>query len=625
MSIAIETLNQYWGFPNFRPGQEDIVNDVLYGHDVLALLPTGGGKSICFQVPGLAREGLTLVISPLIALMQDQVQALNSKGIRAKALISGMSYREIDIALDNAKFGAYDFLYTSPERLQSPLFIERFKQMNLALIVVDEAHCISEWGHDFRPSFMEIKNLRNYQPSVPLIALTATATEKTKEEIIERLELRKPKIHQARFERPNLVYKSYLSNNKLADITEYCRASKQFTGIVYCQTRKSVKNIATHLANAGLSVGIYHGGLDKDMRSDQLNKWMKNQNRIMVATNAFGMGIDKPDVRYVLHYEFPNSLEAYFQEAGRAGRDGNSAQAINFWEEHDLMDLKQQISDKYPPLDDIKSTYRALCNHLRIAIGSGKGETYPIEFQQFSKMFNIPLVTVYNSLKILENLGEIMLNEGAYQPTRMKFSVSNATLYNFQLQNETIYPLTTLLIRSYPGIFDYFMEINENEVSKRLKITFKELRRQLEYIEQNGIIDITYSTDQPTITFIRERLPYDYLEIRPEVYLFRKQVADNKIKAVESYLKESKCRSYQLITYFGLTTTNCGKCDICVEKDNLHSIEKVENQIVALLKEGAKNYNELKLLVENRNFIRLALRRLQLSERVFFDGQNFHL
>lgn len=625
MGIALETLNQYWGFPQFRPGQEDIVNDVIYGHDVLALLPTGGGKSICFQVPGMVREGITIVISPLIALMQDQVQALTAKGIRAKALTSGMSYREIDISLDNAKFGAYDFLYTSPERLQSPLFIERFKQMNVGLIVVDEAHCISEWGHDFRPSFMEIKNLRLHHPNVPLIALTATATEKTKEEIIDRLELRNPKVHQARFERPNLTYKSYQSNNKLQEVTDFCLAAKQFTGIVYCQTRKSVKSLATHLANYGISVGIYHGGLDKDVRSEQLKKWLRNDTRVMVATNAFGMGIDKPDVRYVLHYEFPNSLEAYFQEAGRAGRDGESAQAINFWEEHDLTDLEQHLVEKYPSLEEIKAVYRALCNHLRVAIGSGKGETYPISFQNFSKLFNIPLVTVYNSLKILENMGEILLNEGVFQPTRLKFSVTNATLYNFQIQHESLYPLTTILVRSYPGIFDYFMEVNETEIAKRLSITSKELRRQLEFIEQYGIIDITYSTDQPTITFLRERLPYDYLEIRPEVYHFRKEIAEQKLSAVKGYLTHSKCRSLQLIEYFGLQSEPCGKCDVCIESNQKEVLESVEEQIIQLLNDTPRTYSDLKLNIEQRNLIRVALRRLQLLEQVHFNGSHFHL
>ena len=439
------------------------------------------------------------------------------------------------------------------------------------------------------------------------------------------MNLKKPIVHQSRFERPNLTYKSYQSNNKLIEITDYCKAANGQTGIVYCQTRKSVKSIATHLANGGLSVGIYHGGLDKDIRSDQLKKWMKNENRIMVATNAFGMGIDKPDVRFVLHYEFPNSLEAYFQEAGRAGRDGNAAQAINFWEEHDLVDLVEQLDNKYPTLDEIKSVYRALCNHLRIAIGSGKGETYPIQFQPFSKSFNIPLVTIYNSLKILENMGEISLNEGVFQPTRLKFAVSNAALYNFQLQNDTMYPLTTMLVRSYPGIFDYFMEVNENELAKRLKITGKELRRQLEYIEQSGMIDITYSTDQPTITFIRERLPYDYLEISPEVYHFRKEVAYNKMEAVKEYLTICKCRSLQLIEYFGLESEPCGKCDVCIEKANKDAITLVEQQIVQLLSIEPKSYSQLKLAVDNRNFIRLALRRLQLQEKIFFDGSNFHL
>ncbi|HNS43111.1 MAG TPA: ATP-dependent DNA helicase RecQ, partial [Taishania sp.] len=330
MSKSLETLQKYWGYNNFRPGQEAIIDDVINGHDVLALMPTGGGKSICFQVPGLIREGLTLVISPLIALMQDQVTALDKKHILAKAITSGMSFRELDITLDNARFNGYQFLYTSPERIQSTLFIERFKLMNIGLIVIDEAHCISEWGHDFRPSFMEIKKLREIHPSVPIIALTATATPKTQQEIIERLELKNPKIHQSSFERKNLSYKSYLTNNKLQEIIDTCKQFEGKTGIVYCQTRKSVKFVAQKLYSQQLSVGIYHGGMNRDERKKMLEDWLSNKIKIIVATNAFGMGIDKPDVRFVLHYEFPNSLEAYFQEAGRGGRDGNESVAINY-------------------------------------------------------------------------------------------------------------------------------------------------------------------------------------------------------------------------------------------------------------------------------------------------------
>lgn len=624
MSAGLATLQKYWGYNSFRPGQESIVEDVINGHDVLALMPTGGGKSICFQVPGLIREGITLVISPLIALMQDQVSTLESKGIRAKAITSGISYRELDIVLDNAKFGGYKFLYTSPERLQSKLFIERFKQMNVGLIVVDEAHCISEWGHDFRPSFMEIKTLREIHPQVPMIALTATATIKTQEEIVRRLELRTPRIHQSKFERPNLIYNSFLSRNKLQDIIDTCQQYTGSTGIVYCQTRKSVKFVAMYLSNQGISSGIYHGGMNKDDRKKMLDAWLKGQVKVMVATNAFGMGIDKPDVRFVLHYEFPNSLEAYFQEAGRGGRDGETAMAINYWQEDDLKKMQEQLLQKYPPIEDIKRVYRAVCNHLKVAIGSGAGESYDFNLTVFSKAFNISPILCYNSLKILESMEEIVFSEGVFHPTKVKFAIGNTALYNFQIQNESYYPVTTLLSRSYPGIFNNFFEINEAEFCKRLKISEKEFENQLKYLEKWGIIDLNWKSDAPTLTFLRSRMPYDYLEIKPEVYHFRKEIAFQKLESVQHYLNSKECRSLQLINYFGVDSQPCGKCDNCLTKSNKKSDNQFQKDILMLLSESSKTLFELKSFFSDPDQCKKALRTLMLDEKISFDGQHYH-
>lgn len=624
MSAGLATLQKYWGYNSFRPDQESIVEDVINGHDVLALMPTGGGKSICFQIPGLIREGITLVISPLIALMQDQVSTLESKGIRAKAITSGISYRELDIVLDNAKFGGYKFLYTSPERLQSKLFIERFKQMNVGLIVVDEAHCISEWGHDFRPSFMEIKTLREIHPQVPMIALTATATIKTQEEIVRRLELRTPRIHQSKFERPNLIYNSFLSRNKLQDIIDTCQQYTGSTGIVYCQTRKSVKFVAMYLSNQGISSGIYHGGMNKDDRKKMLDAWLKGQVKVMVATNAFGMGIDKPDVRFVLHYEFPNSLEAYFQEAGRGGRDGEAAMAINYWQEDDLKKMQEQLLQKYPPIEDIKRVYRAVCNHLKVAIGSGAGESYDFNLTVFSKAFNISPILCYNSLKILESMEEIVFSEGVFHPTKVKFAIGNTALYNFQIQNESYYPVTTLLSRSYPGIFNNFFEINEAEFCKRLKISEKEFENQLKYLEKWGIIDLNWKSDAPTLTFLRSRMPYDYLEIKPEVYHFRKEIAFQKLESVQHYLNSKECRSLQLINYFGVDSQPCGKCDNCLTKSNKKSDNQFQKDILVLLSESSKTLFELKSFFSDPDQCKKALRTLMLDEKVSFDGQHYH-
>lgn len=625
MNISLSTLQKYWGYDSFRPGQESIVEDVINGHDVLALLPTGGGKSICFQVPGMIREGIVLVISPLIALMQDQVNALQSKGIMSKALISGMSYRELDITLDNAKFNGYKFLYTSPERIQSKLFIERFKQMNVGLIVVDEAHCISEWGHDFRPSFMEIKKLREIHPHVPIIALTATATTKTKQEIVDKLELRNPRIHQSKFERPNLIYSSYQSNNKLGDIINLCKARNGETGIVYCQTRKSVKFVAKYLHANGISSGLYHGGMNKEERSKMLTDWLKGNTKVMVATNAFGMGIDKPNVRFVLHYEFPNSLEAYFQEAGRGGRDGNTAVAINYWQKEDILTLKEQLEQKYPPLDDIKRVYRAICNHLKIAIGSGAGETYNFNLAAFSKAFTISPILTYNSLKILESMGAISFSEGVFHPTKVRFVIGNTALYNFQIQNESFYPITTILTRSYPGIFQNFMDLHEEEICKRLSISADELKRQLAYMEKSGIIDVDWKTDTPNITFLQERMPYDYLEIPPHVYHERKRVAHSKLDAVLNYLEGRTCRSLNLINYFGIESSPCGKCDICLSLNNSSTLEQYEKEIVQLLTTAPSSIEQLKANFSNPDLFKMALRNLILSENVVHLEELYHL
>lgn len=625
MNISLSTLQKYWGYDSFRPGQESIVEDVINGHDVLALLPTGGGKSICFQVPGLIREGIVVVISPLIALMQDQVNGLQSKGIMSKALISGMSYRELDITLDNAKFNGYKFLYTSPERIQSKLFIERFKQMNVGLIVVDEAHCISEWGHDFRPSFMEIKKLRDIHPHVPIIALTATATTKTKQEIIDKLELRNPRVHQSKFERPNLIYSSYQTNNKLMDIITTCKARQGETGIVYCQTRKSVKFVAKYLHANGISSGVYHGGMNKDERSKMLTDWLKGKVKVMVATNAFGMGIDKPNVRFVLHYEFPNSLEAYFQEAGRGGRDGNTAVAINYWQKEDILTLKEQLEQKFPPLEDIKRVYRAICNHLKIAIGSGAGETYEFNLATFSKAFSISPILAYNSLKILESMGQLSFSEGVFHPTKVRFAIGNTALYNFQIQNETFYPITTILTRSYPGIFQNFMDLHEEEICKRLSISSQEFKRQLTYMEKSGIIDVDWKSDSPTITFLLERMPYDYLEIPPHVYHERKMLANSKLEAVLNYLEGRTCRSLSLINYFGIESSACGRCDICLSMNNASTVQDYQKQIVKELTNNSLDHNTLKVKFSNSELFKLALRELILSEKVLLIDEVYTL
>ena len=623
MDKSREIVKKYWGFDRFRPMQEEIVDAVIYGHDTLALLPTGGGKSLCFQVPGIAREGITLVISPLIALMQDQVANLQSKGIRAKSIISGMSHREMDITLDNARFGGLDFLYTSPERIQSKLFMERFKGMNVGLIVVDEAHCISEWGHDFRPAFKEIYKLREIHPDVPIIALTATATDKVRADILKQLQLKSPKIFEASFERSNLSYETQESENKLVAIVNYCKSHDDLCGIVYCQTRKSVKDVARILQANRISVGVYHGGMTKEDRERMLKDWLTDKIKVMVSTNAFGMGIDKPDVRFVLHYEFPPTLEAYFQEAGRAGRDGKESRAIVFWEKQDLTTLQERIKQQFPEISTIKTTYRAVCNFLKIAIGSGKDESYPFEIAKLCSAFQLNPLQAYNSLKILEMNNDLVFSEGVFHPTKVKYAIGNKELYNFQIQHSKFLGLTTLLSRSYAGIFEQYFEIHEKEFCTRLAINTMELENQLKQLEKYGVLDISWKSSLPTVTLTHERLPDDYLSISAEVYTYRKQNAEQKLEKALQFIELPICRSVQLLKYFGQESEPCGKCDVC--KNNSKTTYRTK-ELKEILLPFLQNMQTIEDCIEKTNAsseqIKNTLKELILEEKIeAFDGK----
>ncbi len=627
MQKSRDILKKYWGFDQFRPLQEEISDAVINGHDVLALLPTGGGKSVCFQVPGTAREGLTLVISPLIALMQDQVDQLEKRGLRAKSIVSGMSYREIDIALDNARFGGLDFLYTSPERIQSKLFKERFQRMNIGLIVVDEAHCISEWGHDFRPSFLTIKELRILQPNVPVIALTATATSTVREDILKQLELKNPQVFEASFNRSNLSYECYASANKTKDIIGYCQTVPGQTGIVYCQTRKSVKDVAQLLRAHGLSVGMYHGGLNKEDRSKMMRDWITGNTKIMVATNAFGMGIDKPDVRYVLHFEFPSSLEAYFQEAGRAGRDGKASRAIAYLAKDDIQHLEDHLVEQFPPVEQIKLTYRALCSFLKIAIGSGKDEMYPFDLRTFCSAFHMDVTATYSSLKLLEMNGDLTLSEAIHQPTKIRIAIGNTALYDFQVHHEQYRPLISMLSRSYPGIFDQYFAMDEKVFAQRLKMSFPQIEKQLKELEKYGIVDVTWKTDMPTITLIHERLPDDYLNIHPEIYMRRKANAEKRLTAVRHFLQANSCRTVEVLNYFGQTSEDCGICDVCRTKmlHESHAMYSITQTILDFLKAPRTEQECLAEIQISKENLRKTLKTLHLEEKISYVNGKFQV
>lgn len=626
MDKSRELLKKIWGYDNFRPLQEDIVDAAIYGKDVLALLPTGGGKSICFQVPGLAREGICIVISPLIALMEDQVRQLVNRRVRAKALTSGMSYRDMDITLDNARFGGLDFLYVSPERIQTRLFQERLKLMEVGLLVVDEAHCIAEWGHDFRPSYLAISTIREIHPQVPIMAVTATATEKVKQEIAERLQLHHPQVFEASFERSNLTYEVYPVPNKANALLKLCERMTGYVGIVYCQTRRSVKEVMNLLISQKIKANMYHGGMDARQRSMALKDWLSEETPIMVATNAFGMGIDKPNVRFVAHYELPNNPEAYFQEAGRAGRDGHPARTFAFVAPNDLEEIEQRISAQFPPIDQIKLIYRALCNFLKIAIGSGDHETYPLDFSLFTQRFKLDPKVVYPAFKILEMNGNIVFSEHAFHGSRIKITINNAHLYSFQLSNPNVDPLITLICRTHSNVFDEFCEIDEWQFCKRLKISQEALTKQLEYLETHGIIDITWRTSNPLVTFLHERKPDDYLEISPEHYLHRKERAFARLHAMRVFVEREECRQVQLIRYFGQETEPCGKCDVCKRKNVLETPKDLSEQILELFTKPLAQREVLLAFHESlHEAVKETLKQLLIEERIVFNSGRYSL
>lgn len=563
-----EILKFYWGYDSFRDVQEDIIASVLSGKDTLALLPTGGGKSICYQVPGIQMEGICLVVSPLIALIHDQVNNLKKRGIKAIALTSGMTKREIDIALDNAIYGNFKFIYVSPERLKSKLFLTRFEKMKINLIAVDEAHCISQWGYDFRPPYLEIAELRKIKPIVPFLALTATATADVVEDIQDKLKFKQPNLFKKSFERKNLVYITIKTNNKLHRILEFAK-KLQGSGIIYCATRRGTKNICKYLIENKISADFYHGGLEQDVRKIKQNAWQTNKTKIIVATNAFGMGIDKPDVRFVLHYDIPQSIEAYFQEAGRGGRDLKKARAIMFYEPEDIKRLINRIELKYPPIEDIKNIYKALGNHFQLAIGCGKDETFTFDIVQFSSKYNYPIITIYNSINFLELAGLIKYSEDSYESSKLKIIVNNYELYQHQVKDNLINKVTKFILRSYMGIFEDYVNINEYIIAKKINIKYNDLIKVLKYLDEQKVVEYYPRIKGSSITYLTERLTQNNFSISKEFYDNRKKDAQKKLDAVLDFVANNECRSQYLLKYFGETTAQpCGKCNVCLNIDD---------------------------------------------------------
>lgn len=586
-------MTKYWGYSAFREKQKSIIDSVLEGKDTLALLPTGGGKSICYQVPALAKPGLTLVVSPLIALMHDQVENLKSKGIKAIAITSGMSAKQIDILLDNAIYGDTKLLYVSPERLKTHLFQVRFQKMNVNLIAVDEAHCISQWGYDFRPSYLDIAELRKIKPAVPVLALTATATPQVVKDIQNKLNFVIGNVIQKSFFRSNLIYSTYLTTNKKNRIEEFIR-QQTGTGIIYCGTRKSVKELALYLIQKKISADFYHAGLDFETRRAKQQDWMQERTRVIVSTNAFGMGIDKPNVRFVIHYDIPDTIEAYFQEAGRAGRDEKEAKAVLFFEKKDINQLVEKTNTRYPSLDKIKSIYNAVANHLQVAFGAGKDERYPIEINDFCNKYNFLLMETYNALRFLELTGYIQLTESAYSPAKLKMNATSMQLYQEQVKDKNMNTVIQFILRTNMGIFEDYSNINEFIIAQKTGLTKQIVIDKIQQLHKLELADYIPQTDQPQITFLTERLPESHLEISPRFYHERKEIAFEKMKSMVQFLESDECRSVLLLRYFGETESKaCGQCSVCLEKIKQQSLSELDKAVFQKIKQQLYQNSEI--------------------------------
>jgi ATP-dependent DNA helicase RecQ len=598
-----ELLQQYWKHENFRPMQEEIIKSVLLGHDTLALLPTGGGKSVCFQIPALAKEGICIVVSPLIALIKDQVEGLKAKGIDAVSIVSGMSKREIDLALDNCIYNPVKFLYLSPERLLSELVRERIKYMKVNLIAVDEAHCISQWGYDFRPPYLHIADLRELHPDVPVLALTATATAEVKEDIQQKLLFTKPNVFQKSFERKNISYVVMQEENKLRKLLDIAKGVKG-SGIVYVRSRKETSEIAKFYNENGIKADFYHAGLAMEDRSRKQESWIKSHTRVIVATSAFGMGIDKPDVRFVIHKDLPESLEAYYQEAGRGGRDEQKAYAVLLYNASDRYKEEKKFELSFPSIEEIKKVYHYLANYYQLAYGAGAGISFDLNIGEFCSKYKLDAVKTLSALKFLEQDEYVSFNESVFLPSRFRFEVFNEQLYNFQIQNPGWDPFIKTLLRSYGGAFDNYVRLREFDLSKRTHMNTQQVIEGLNKLQEYGILNYLPQTDHPQVTWLKPRMEAENLHINKGYIETRKKNYRNKIEAVFAYSVHRRCRSQMLLAYFDETNApKCGICDICSEEKRHRNAAEIgdviTNEIVELLSVSSLDASELITTLKN--------------------------
>lgn len=567
MTDPTSILRQYWGHSQFRPLQEDIIKAILAGQDTLALMPTGGGKSICFQVPAMMKEGICLVITPLIALMRDQVDNLEKRGIKAVAIYAGLTNREVEQVLENTRRGQYKFLYVSPERLQSRRFLDYCDGMPVNLLAVDEAHCISQWGYDFRPAYLQIATIRKQFPGVPVLALTATATPLVQEDICAKLEMQQHKAFAKSFARANLSY-SVLEEENRVDKIKHILDRVPGTAIVYCRNRLRTRQLAEGLRLHGISAEHYHAGLSPAERTARQEAWIRNEVRVIVCTNAFGMGIDKPDVRVVIHFDVPDSLEAYYQEAGRAGRDEQKAYAVLLYDEQELLEMEERIPLQFPSLSEIKHVYQCIVNYLQVPVGSAEGLYFNFDINEFVKQFKLNITVTYSAIRILEQEGMLQLSESVYLPSRAMFITNKETLYAVEDAQPALEPLIKALLRNYEGIFDNEVRIFEKQLCRILRQPEPQVVEKLWQLHQQGIIRYRPKRDEPQLCFLQERLQAGNLRINMARVEERKQAYINRLNAMFSYIRNAgQCRTQALVAYFGEKNDSaCGVCDVCVKR-----------------------------------------------------------
>lgn len=599
-----QILTKYWGFPSFKPLQEDIIKSVIEGKDTLGLMPTGGGKSVTFQVPTLAKEGICLVITPLIALMKDQVDRLNKLEIKSIAIHSGLSAEEIDNALENCIYGDYKFLYVSPERISTRVFQVKVTRLNLLLVVIDEAHCISQWGYDFRPSYLKIASLRDHiSEKVPFLALTASATTQVIEDILNKLAFRGKNVLKTSFDRKNISYLVRRVEDKGTYLIKTLQKTKG-SGIVYVRSRKRCKEVAELLVANGVNADFYHAGLTDELRDKKQRSWTIGETRVIVATNAFGMGIDKSEVRFVVHWDIPDSIESYFQESGRAGRDGKSSFAVLLYSPADKTRLTDTIRKKFPSIERIKDTYEALCNYLQVPLGSGKDNVFDFNLNDFVSKYRLPVIETYNSLQFLQREGYMEFTEEINNPSRVHFVVSRDDLYKFQVANESFDGFIKLLLRSYTGMFTEFVAVNEEALSRKSAATRDTIYQYLVKLSAFNIIRYIPGKKSALVIFTEERLERKALMISPDNYLHVKEKYEVRLhKMIEYADSDAHCRSVYLLNYFGEESDRCGICDICRERNELdlskYEFDLILDDIKSILNEKNPDAEELVRLIDH--------------------------